>query len=97
MRQVSTASRREPVHTAQPVVAESRHEEPAPAPVFVDQSGLRSRLFRRFGWPVSVVGAILAAAMGGSLIGMQSDAPAMGIPPEPSYLPAKGPLSPSWP
>ncbi|MFF5920425.1 hypothetical protein ACFY8C_19100 [Streptomyces flavochromogenes] len=71
--------------------------ESAPAPVFVDQSGLRSRHLRRFGWPVSVVGAILAAAMGGSLIGMQSDAPAMEIPPKPSYLPAKGPLSPSWP
>ncbi|WP_159041920.1 hypothetical protein [Streptomyces aureus] len=76
-------------------MAESRHWEPAPAPVFVDQSGLRSRLLRRFGWPVSVVGAILAAAMGSSLIGMQSDAPAMEIPPKPSYLPARGPLSPS--
>ncbi|MFE5945330.1 hypothetical protein [Streptomyces sp. NPDC056480] len=76
-------------------MAESRQVEPAPAPVFVDQSGLRSRLLRRFGWPVSVVGAILAAAMGGSLIGVQSDAPAMGIPPKPSYLPATGPLSPS--
>ncbi|MGW5421131.1 hypothetical protein [Streptomyces sp. NPDC003943] len=78
-------------------MAESRHGEPAPAPVFVDQSGLRSRLLRRFGWPVSVVGAILAAAMGSSLIGMQSEAPAMGIPPKPSYLPTRGPLSPSWP
>ncbi|MFI9293526.1 hypothetical protein H4W23_33270 [Streptomyces gardneri] len=76
-------------------MAESRYWEPAPAPVFVDQSGLRSRLLRRFGWPVSVVGAILAAAMGGSLIGMQSEAPAMEIPPKPAYLPAKGPLLPS--
>ncbi|MDX2561705.1 hypothetical protein PV371_18845 [Streptomyces sp. TX20-6-3] len=78
-------------------MAESRQMEPAPAPVFVDQSGLRSRLLRRFGWPVSVVGAILAAAMGSSLIGVQSDAPAMGIPPKPSYLPTKGPVSPSLP
>ncbi|WP_405859449.1 hypothetical protein OG361_33220 [Streptomyces sp. NBC_00090] len=78
-------------------MAESRHEEPAPAPVFVDQSGLRSRLFRRFGWPVSVVGAILAAAMGSSLIGMQSDAPAMEIPPKPAYLPTRAPLPPSLP
>ncbi|MFD9243103.1 hypothetical protein ACFV0D_14460 [Streptomyces sp. NPDC059556] len=70
---------------------------PAPIPVFVDQSGLRSRQLRRFGWPVSVVGAVLAAAMGSSLIGVQSDAPAMGIPPKPSYQPTKGPLSPSWP
>ncbi|WP_225802029.1 hypothetical protein [Streptomyces sp. NK15101] len=77
-------------------MAESYFEEPAPAPVFVDQSGLRSRLLRRFGWPVSVIGAVLAAAMGSSLIGMQSDAPAMEIPPKPSYLPARGPLSPSW-
>ncbi|MFF5504021.1 hypothetical protein ACF1E9_06835 [Streptomyces roseolus] len=68
-----------------------------PAPVFVDQSGLRSRLFRRLGWPVSVVGAILAAAMGGSLIGTQSDAPAMEIPPKPAYLPTGGPLPPFWP
>jgi hypothetical protein len=97
MRQVATFSGRGSVHSAQPSMAESRQVEPAPAPVFVDQSGLRSRLLRRFGWPVSVVGAILAAAMGSSLIGMQSDAPAMGIPPKPSYLPAKGPLSPSWP
>lgn len=97
MRQASTYPGRGSVYSAQPGVAESRQEEPAPAPVFVDQSGLRSRLFRRFGWPVSVVGAILAAAMGGSLIGMQSDAPAMEIPPKPAYLPTRGPLSPSWP
>ncbi|GEB55317.1 hypothetical protein GCM10017674_53200 [Streptomyces gardneri] len=95
MRQVATFSGRESVHSAQPDVAESRQWEPAPAPVFVDQSGLRSRLLRRFGWPVSVVGAILAAAMGGSLIGMQSEAPAMEIPPKPAYLPARGPLTPS--
>ncbi|MET9726903.1 hypothetical protein [Streptomyces zaomyceticus] len=76
-------------------MAEFRQEEPAPAPVFVDQSGLRSRLLRRFGWPVSVVGAILAAAMGSSLVGMQSEAPAMEIPPKPVYLPARGPLSPT--
>lgn len=97
MRQVATSSGRGPIHSVQLGVAESRQEEPAPAPVFVDESGLRSRLLRRFGWPVSVVGAILAAAMGSSLIGVQSDAPAMGIPPKPSYLPAKGPLSPFWP
>ncbi|MGW2303355.1 hypothetical protein [Streptomyces sp. NPDC001809] len=74
---------------------ESAEWEPAPAPVFVDQSGLRSRLMRRFGWPVSVLGAILAAVMGSSLIGMQSDAPSMEIPPKPSYQPARGPLVPS--
>lgn len=97
MRQVATYSGRGSVQSARPGVAESRHGEPAPAPVFVDQSGLRSRLFRRFGWPVSVVGAILAAAMGSSLIGMQSDAPAMEIPPKPAYLPTQRPLSPSLP
>ncbi|MCD2463150.1 MULTISPECIES: hypothetical protein [unclassified Streptomyces] len=78
-------------------MAESHQLAPAPIPVFVDQSGLRSRQLRRLGWPVSVVGAMLAAAMGSSLIGVQSDAPAMGIPPKPSYQPTKGPLSPSWP
>ncbi|MFJ8130082.1 MULTISPECIES: hypothetical protein [Streptomyces] len=78
-------------------MSETSPQEPVPAPVFVDQSGLRSRLFRRLGWPVSVVGAILAAAMGGSLIGMQSDAPAMEIPPGPAYLPTSGPLPPFWP
>ncbi|GHG17843.1 hypothetical protein GCM10018791_35720 [Streptomyces zaomyceticus] len=95
MRQVATFPGRGSVHSAQPGVAEFRQEEPAPAPVFVDQSGLRSRLLRRFGWPVSVVGAILAAAMGSSLVGMQSEAPAMEIPPKPAYLPARGPLSPA--
>lgn len=95
MRQVATFPGRGSVHSAQSGVAEFRQEEPAPAPVFVDQSGLRSRLLRRFGWPVSVVGAILAAAMGSSLVGMQSEAPAMEIPPKPVYLPARGPLSPT--
>lgn len=71
--------------------SESSFEEPAPAPVFVDQSGLRGRLLRGFGWPVSVIGAILAVAMGSSLIGMQADAPAMGIPPQPSRSPVPSP------
>ncbi|NML51558.1 hypothetical protein HHL19_15940 [Streptomyces sp. R302] len=78
-------------------MSESSLPEPAPAPVFVDQSGLRGRLFRRFGWPVSAVGAILAAAMGSSLIGTQSQAPAMDIPPKSPYLPTGGPLPPFWP
>ncbi|MET8505078.1 hypothetical protein ABZV60_10545 [Streptomyces sp. NPDC004787] len=78
-------------------MSESSPQEPGPAPVFVDQSGLRSRRFRRLGWPVSVVGAILAAAMGSSLIGMQSAAPTMEVPPEPTYVPTRGPLSPSLP
>ncbi|MFF3860008.1 hypothetical protein [Streptomyces sp. NPDC002209] len=79
-------------------MSESSFGGPAPAPVFVDQSGLRGRLLRGFGWPVSVVGAILAVAMGSSLIGVQADAPAMGIPaqrpPAPSRSPAPS-LSPS--
>lgn len=70
---------------------ESRFDEFAPAPVFVDQSGVRGRLLRGFGWPVSVVGAILAVAMGSSLIGVQADAPAMGIPAQPSRSPAPPP------
>lgn len=68
-------------------MSESGFEAPAPAPVFVDQSGLRGRLLRGFGWPVSVVGAILAVAMASSLIGVQADAPAMGIPAQPSRTP----------
>ncbi|MEU9144239.1 hypothetical protein [Streptomyces sp. NPDC048349] len=75
---------------------ESSFEEPAPAPVFVDQSGLRGRLLRGLGWPVSVVGAVLAVAMGSSLIGVQADAPAMGIPAQPSRPPSPVPsLSPT--
>ncbi|MFC6600144.1 hypothetical protein [Kitasatospora paranensis] len=70
---------------------ESEYEEPAPAPVFVDQSGARGRLLRGFGWPVSVVGAVLAAAMGSSLIGVQAAAPAMGIPVQPSLSPTPSP------
>lgn len=95
MRQVITPFERGSAYPVQPGMSGSPFEEPAPAPVFVDQSGLRSRLLRRFGWPVSVIGAILAAAMGSSLIGMQSDAPAMGIPPKPSYMPTRGPVLPS--
>ncbi|MFE5489080.1 hypothetical protein ACFQ7Z_03835 [Streptomyces virginiae] len=67
-----------------PEWSEPASAESAPAPVFVDQSGLRGRLLRGLGWPVSVIGAILAVAMGSSLIGVQADAPAMGIPAQPS-------------
>ncbi|GHJ93778.1 hypothetical protein SNE510_32970 [Streptomyces sp. NE5-10] len=97
MRQASPFFEGGPAYPEHLGVSETSPQEPVPAPVFVDQSGLRSRLFRRLGWPVSVVGAILAAAMGGSLIGMQSDAPAMEIPPGPAYLPTSGPLPPFWP
>lgn len=75
-------------------MSDSTFEEPDPAPVFVDQSGLRGRLLRGFGWPVSVLGAILAVAMGSSLIGVQADAPAMGVPAQPSRPPVPSP-SPS--
>ncbi|MFD8595539.1 hypothetical protein ACFV1L_11100 [Kitasatospora sp. NPDC059646] len=71
-------------------------EEPLAEPVFVDQSGLRGRLLRGLGWPVSVVGAVLAVAMGGSLIGVQADAPAMEIPAQPAQSPpASAPVAPS--
>ncbi|MGW4814051.1 hypothetical protein ACWEPB_20740 [Kitasatospora cineracea] len=71
-------------------------EELAPEPVFVDQSGLRGRLLRGLGWPVSLVGAVLAVAMGGSLIGMQADAPPLVVPPQPAQSPAaQAPGSPS--
>ncbi|MFE9477554.1 hypothetical protein ACFYNM_02995 [Streptomyces spororaveus] len=65
-------------------MSEPNFRESAPAPVFVDQSGLRGRLLRGLGWPVSVVGAVLAVAMGSSLIGVQADAPPMRIPVQPS-------------
>ncbi|MFJ5229794.1 hypothetical protein ACIQBJ_07790 [Kitasatospora sp. NPDC088391] len=70
-------------------------EEALPEPVFVDGSGLRGRLLRGLGWPVSLVGAVLAVAMGGSLVGMQADAPALGIPPQPAQSPAAPAPSPS--
>ncbi|MER5639461.1 hypothetical protein ABT095_21190 [Kitasatospora sp. NPDC002227] len=79
------------VHPAQPDMYGSDTEEPAPAPVFVDQSGVRGRMLRGLGWPVSLVGAVLAAAMAGSLIGGQSEAPAMSIPPQPSLSPSPSP------
>ncbi|GAA1574891.1 hypothetical protein GCM10009731_31040 [Streptomyces globosus] len=67
-------------------------EQPDPVPVFVDQSGLRGRRLRGFGWPVSVVGAVLAVAMGSSLIGVQADAPAMVVPVQPTRPAAPAPL-----
>lgn len=73
---------------------EPESAELAPAPVFVDRSGARGRLLRGFGWPVSVVGAVMAAAMGSSLIGVQAAAPVMGIPAQPSLSPTPSP-SPS--
>ncbi|MFJ8043388.1 hypothetical protein ACIRBX_23115 [Kitasatospora sp. NPDC096147] len=51
--------------------------------MFVSQSGRRGRLLRGLGWPVSVIGAVLAFVMAGSLVGVQADAPAMGIPAQP--------------
>ncbi|MBB4946003.1 cytoskeletal protein RodZ [Kitasatospora gansuensis] len=75
---------------------ESNLEEAAPAPVFVSESGRRGRLLRGFGWPVSVVGALLAVVMASSLVGMQADAPAMGIPVQPSAQPPT-PVTPPSP
>ncbi|MGZ9935722.1 hypothetical protein ACXNSR_38260 [Streptomyces sp. NC-S4] len=82
-----TSVQRGSVPRSNPGTSDPAVEEPAPAPVFVDQSGLRGRLLRGFGWPVSVLGAILAVAMGSSLIGVQADAPTMGIPAQPSRSP----------
>ncbi|WP_284581602.1 hypothetical protein [Streptomyces sp. 2P-4] len=78
-------------HLAEPGMPESASGEPVPAPVFVDQSGLRGRVLRGFGWPVSIVGAVLAVAMGSSLIGVQADAPAMVVPVQPSRPAAPAP------
>ncbi|MFE1898181.1 hypothetical protein [Streptomyces yangpuensis] len=95
MRPTANSSHRGSAYPTGFDIPESGFEAPAPAPVFVDQSGLRGRLLRGLGWPVSVVGAILAVAMAGSLIGVQADAPAMGIPAQPSRTPA--PLQPPAP
>ncbi|MFG2692331.1 hypothetical protein [Kitasatospora sp. NPDC048407] len=78
-----------------PDVDEPLPEEALPEPVFVDESGLRGRLLRGLGWPVSVVGAVLAVAMGGSLIGVQADAPPMDIPAQPAPAAAAPSASPS--
>ncbi|WP_157815414.1 hypothetical protein [Kitasatospora sp. CB02891] len=78
------SSERGSEHLIQPGTPGPEAEEPLPEPVFVDESGLRGRLLRGLGWPVSVVGAVLAVAMGGSLIGVQADAPAMEIPAQPA-------------
>ncbi|MGW6786358.1 hypothetical protein [Streptomyces sp. NPDC054987] len=91
MRPATTSVQRGSVPPAEPGTTESGFEDPLPAPVFVDQSGLRGRLLRGLGWPVSVIGAILAVAMGSSLIGVQADAPAMGIPAQPSRPPVPSP------
>ncbi|WP_189272215.1 hypothetical protein [Kitasatospora griseola] len=90
------SSERGSEHLFQPGTPGPEAEEPLPEPVFVDESGLRGRLLRGLGWPVSVVGAVLAVAMGGSLIGVQADAPAMEIPaqPAPTTAPSAAP-SPS--
>ncbi|MFJ7156472.1 hypothetical protein ACIQUQ_16170 [Streptomyces sp. NPDC101118] len=88
MRQDFNFFERGSAYQAQPDTPGPSPEEPAPAPVFVDQSGTRGRLLRGFGWPVSVIGAVLAVAMGSSLIGVQADAPAMGVPEQPTWAPA---------
>ncbi|KMO98844.1 hypothetical protein [Streptomyces roseus] len=84
MRPAITSVQRGSEHQTRAGTSEPAFEEPLPVPVFVDHSGLRGRLLRGFGWPVSVIGAILAVAMGSSLIGVQADAPAMGIPVQPA-------------
>ncbi|MFB7169910.1 hypothetical protein ACFCYM_03620 [Streptomyces sp. NPDC056254] len=95
MRPATTSVQRGSVPPAESGTTESGFEDPLPAPVFVDQSGLRGRLLRGVGWPVSVIGAILAVAMGSSLIGVQADAPAMGIPAQPSRPPVPSPAQAS--
>ncbi|QKW22792.1 hypothetical protein HUT16_30185 [Kitasatospora sp. NA04385] len=92
MRSVITPPEGGPVHPGEPDDFDG-FEEPAPEPVFVDQSGLRGRLLRGLGWPISLVGAVLAVAMGGSLIGVQADAPPLVIPPQPTQAPAAAPAA----
>ncbi|MFJ6938670.1 hypothetical protein [Streptomyces sp. NPDC101132] len=95
MRQDFNFFERGSAYQAQPDTPGPGPEEPAPAPVFVDQSGTRGRLLRGFGWPVSLIGAVLAVAMGSSLVGVQADAPAMGVPEQPTWAPAPATPLPS--
>ncbi|MGE7435406.1 MULTISPECIES: hypothetical protein [Kitasatospora] len=74
-----------------PTLLRSEHPDSGPippptdhSPVFVDQSGARGRRLRGFGWVVGLASAMVAAALSSSLIGMQSQAPALQVPPQPS-------------
>ncbi|MFI0964071.1 hypothetical protein ACH4S8_22020 [Streptomyces sp. NPDC021080] len=78
----------------------STSTEVEPAPVFVDQSGLRGRRLRGLGWLVGVICTGCVAAMISGLVGTQSQAPALTVPrtadttPPSQYLNAPLPAAP---
>ncbi|MFJ8007279.1 hypothetical protein [Streptomyces fagopyri] len=70
------------------------------APVFVDQTGLRGRRLRGFGWLLGLICTGFVAAMVSGLAGTQSQAPALTVPgtanttPPSQYLNAPLPAAP---
>ncbi|WP_086727694.1 hypothetical protein [Streptomyces carpinensis] len=78
----------------------SASAEVEPAPVFVDQTGLRGRRLRGFGWLLGIVCTGFVLAMTSGLLGTQSQAPALTVPgtadttPPSQYLNAPLPAAP---
>ena len=78
----------------------STSTEAEPAPVFVDETGLRGRRLRGFGWLVGVICTGCVGAMVSGLVGTQSQAPALTVPgtanttPPSQYLNAPLPAAP---
>lgn len=81
----------------------STSTEVEPAPVFVDQTGLRGRRLRGLGWLVGAICAGCVVAMISGLVGTQSQAPALTVPgtadttPPSQYLNAPPPAAPGAP
>jgi hypothetical protein len=78
----------------------SASTEVEPAPVFVDQTGLRGRRLRGLGWLLGIVCTALVVAMITGLVGTQSRAPGLTVPgtadtkPPSQYLNAPPPAAP---
>ncbi|MEY2248481.1 hypothetical protein [Streptomyces sp. BF23-18] len=78
----------------------STSTEVEPAPVFVDQTGMRGRRLRGLGWLVGILCAGCVVAMVSGLVGTQSHAPALTVPatadttPPSQYLNAPLPAAP---
>lgn len=78
----------------------STSAEVEPAPVFVDQTGLRGRRLRGLGWLVGIICTGSVVAMISGLVGAQSQAPPLAVPgtadttPPSQYLNAPLPAAP---
>ncbi|MEU4039576.1 hypothetical protein [Streptomyces collinus] len=78
----------------------STSPEVEPAPVFVDQTGLRGRRLRGLGWLLGIVCTGFVVAMIFGLVGAQSQAPGLTVPhtanttPPSQYLNAPLPAAP---